>query len=90
MQFAKNVGEMRDGKLKFYTPEDFWRCPSDYERRCAAKAAKVEAESYEVPPSSALHIRAALCGGYLSTEKPVLLLLMGVQGAGKSFFWRLF
>jgi len=88
-QFAKNVGEMRDGTLKFYTPEEFWGCPSDYERRCAAKAAKVDAESYEAPPSSALRLRAALCGGYLSTaEKPILLLLMGVQGSGKSHFCR--
>lgn len=86
MAFAANVGEMRNGVLKFYQPEEFWGCPSDYERRCAAKAAKVDAESYEAPPSSALCARAALFGGYLSTKRPILLELMGVQGSGKSTF----
>ena len=86
MAFAANVGEMRNGMLKFYQPEEFWGCPSDYERRCAAKAAKVDAESYEAPPSSALRARAALCGGYLTTKRPILLQLMGVQGSGKSTF----
>lgn len=86
MAFAANVGEMRNGVLKFYQPEEFWGCPSDYERRCAAKAAKVDAESYEAPPSSALRARAALCGGYLDTKRPILLQLMGVQGSGKSTF----
>lgn len=86
MAFAANVGEMRNGTLKFYTPEAFWGCPSDYERRCDAKAAKVDAETYEAPPRLALCTRAALCGGYLCTKRPILLQLMGVQGSGKSTF----
>lgn len=38
----------------------------------------------EAPPAAALQAKAALLGGY--TQHPMLLVLCGPQGAGKSFF----
>ena len=81
-KFAVNVGQAQGtGKvLKFYTPEEYFG-PSDSSRR---KTAGLLA-GYEVPPTMALEARKQLLGGYGPTG-PIMLLLSGVQGSGKSTF----
>ena len=81
-KFAQNVGQAKGtGKvLKFYTPEEYFG-PSDSSRR---KTAGLLA-GYEVPPPGALKARKQLLGGYGPTG-PIMLLLSGVQGSGKSTF----
>ena len=77
--FAKNVGEMKGGDLKFYEPQDFFG-QSNSDRRKSVAILK----NYERPPESALRARAALLGGYL--KGPIMLVLCGAQGSGKSTF----
>lgn len=74
--FARNVG------VRFYPPEDYFG-PSAKDRRSRDKLAM----QYEAPPDSALKARADLVGGGLSSG-PLLLLLCGSQGSGKSHFCR--
>jgi len=76
-KFAANVGSQKGGTLKFYTPNDFFG-PSDSNRR---KLTGILAD-YDDPPSTALQSRQQLLGGYL--QGPLVLLLSGVQGSGKS------
>ncbi|GKY91925.1 hypothetical protein MPSEU_000164100 [Mayamaea pseudoterrestris] len=71
--FARAVG------VKFLTPEEMFG-PSSLRMR--AQSSHVE---YEVPPKQALETCAAFHGGYLDDD-PILLILCGVQGSGKSFF----
>ena len=67
--------------LKFYTPTEFFG-PSDSERR--QKEDSLQSDMSSPPPKEALDARSALLGGYL--EGPILLILCGVQGSGKSTF----
>ena len=82
-RFAENVGVMLGGTLKFFTPDQYLGA-SDSEKRKVARAAELDARDYKPTPSEALNLRGALSGGYLSG--PVLLILVGVQGCGKSTF----
>jgi DNA 3'-phosphatase len=74
-KFAETVG------IKFYTPTEYFG-PSDFDKRQLAKGTAAQAVS--PPPQEALQARAALLGGYL--KGPILLILCGVQGSGKSTF----
>ena len=80
-KFAKSVGALRDTTLTFYTPEEYFG-PSDTDKRKKQGAMA----DYDAPPKQALAARAALLGGYL--QGPVVLILSGVQGSGKSTFCR--
>jgi DNA 3'-phosphatase len=80
--FARNVGKMRDATMEFFTPGEYFG-PSDAERRRRGAAAT------GVPPAApreAMCARAALLGGYSSG--PICLVLVGVQGSGKTTFCR--
>ena len=77
-KFAANVG------IDFYTPDEYFG-PSHQELR--KKLQQVEATGGDMPaPERALQARKALLGGYLGG--PILLILTGVQGSGKSTFCR--
>ena len=76
VQFAKNVSEASDKTLQFYTPEEYFG-PSSKELR-------QKQVSVDPPPKVALETRAALTCGY--AVGPILLVLCGVQGSGKSTF----
>ncbi|KAL7468589.1 hypothetical protein ACHAXS_008819 [Conticribra weissflogii] len=71
--FAENVG------LNFYTPNEFFETSNMDKRRSLS--------ILQPPPhlsEQVLNTRAALFGGYLGG--PVLLILCGAQGSGKSTF----
>jgi len=71
--FAENVG------MTFYTPNEYFEVSNMDKRRLLSM------ENSPPPlPEEALNTRAALLGGYLAG--PVLLILCGVQGSGKSTF----
>ena len=72
-RFAQNVG------LQFFTPDEYFG-PSDASRR----RAKMQTAKGSIVPTHAQEARAALLGGYW--RGPILLLLCGVQGSGKSTF----
>ncbi|KAL9187310.1 hypothetical protein ACHAXT_001413 [Thalassiosira profunda] len=80
-KFAENVGKLRNTTMQFHTPGEFFG-PSNVERRRALTS--VAAAAPPVIPSEACLVRAALVGGYL--KGPILLVLVGVQGSGKSTF----
>jgi DNA 3'-phosphatase len=80
-KFAKNIGEERDGVLKFYEPQDYFG-PSDADQR----KKQGTMQDYEQSPATSLQERAALLGGYI--KGPIVLILVGVQGSGKSTFCR--
>ena len=80
--FAANVGAARGGTLAFRTPEQaFGPCSSN---TTAAADPFGAAAAVEAPSAAVLQARAALLGGY--ARHPVLLVLCGPQGSGKSFF----
>jgi methylglyoxal/glyoxal reductase len=66
--------------ISFYTPDEFFG-PSNQEMRSKAQLC---AGGIDIPPPEALTARSALLGGYL--DGPILLILCGVQGSGKSTF----
>lgn len=78
-RFAENVGATKGGTLQFYTPEGYFG-PSDRDRR---KRQELMTD-YEEPPKAAMEARQQLLGGYF--VGPIVLLLSGVQGSGKSTF----
>lgn len=78
-KFAKNVGQMKGTTLRFYTPDEYFGPSTASRRTCSGEMAK-----FESPPKNSLLITAALSGGYL--RGPILLILCGVQGSGKSTF----
>jgi DNA 3'-phosphatase len=77
--FARAVGEHRNANLRFYSPTEFFG-PSSKQKRDKGKVAV----TYEKPPAAVLQTRAALVSGYL--EGPIMLILCGAQGSGKSTF----
>ncbi len=79
--FAQNVGRLRNAEMKFYTPKEFFG-ESNLELRSSALP-KSEMKSYNMPKRATAE-RAALLGGYLT--QPLLLILVGVQGSGKTSF----
>mmetsp|Transcript_720 Transcript_720/g.1313 ORF Transcript_720/g.1313 Transcript_720/m.1313 type:complete len:841 (+) Transcript_720:121-2643(+) len=83
LRFAAAVS-MKHGeglKLQFYEPSQLFG-PSDASRRASAKSVE---KSVPPPPHEALKARAAFLGGYYP-RVPIMLLLCGVQGSGKSTF----
>ena len=90
-KFAESAG---GGLGAFYTPDDYFG-PSHQELR--KRRSQLGGGDTGVPeiPSTALDSRKALLGGYHSSDfsmdekpQPILILLVGVQGAGKSTFCR--
>ncbi len=90
-KFAESAG---GGLGAFYTPDDYFG-PSHQELRKRRSQLGGGRDDEAVPkiPTSALASRKALLGGYhfldFSIEgkpQPILILLVGVQGAGKSTF----
>lgn len=79
IQFAANVGDMKESRLQFHTPNDYFG-PSHKVLRERAN----NLGDYEEPSKEILATRAALASGYL--KGPILLILCGVQGSGKSIF----
>ena len=75
--FAENVGKLRGVTMDFFTPDKFFG-KSDADKRKITVTFVPPA----VLPKEVLSTRAALLGGYLSST--VLLLLVGVQGSGKT------
>ena len=85
-RFAQAVSDSHSkngSTLKFFTPTQYFG-PSDDERRKRLEKLK---KSTGQPPVEALAARSALLGGYL--KEPLVLILCGVQGSGKSTFSRL-
>jgi DNA 3'-phosphatase len=93
-KFAERAG---GGLGAFYTPDDYFG-PSHQELRKRRLGLGEDGEGEIIVPkvpSAALESRKALLGGYhsldLSNEErplPILILLVGVQGSGKSTFCR--
>lgn len=79
--FAQNVGDMRDTTMKYSTPGQYFGT-SNVERRRLSSLLVLG--SPPVIPQEAIQSRAALLGGY--TSGPICLILVGVQGSGKSTF----
>ena len=79
-KFAQNVG------IKFYTPTEYFGI-GDLEKRerqgGGGNGGNSDANLVP-PPIHALQTRSSLLGGYL--QGPILLILCGVQGSGKSTF----
>jgi DNA 3'-phosphatase len=87
-KFAQNVSKLHATKegtmplLKFYTPTEYFGISNSDKR--SSKQKVFLSSDYDAPPSMALQTRKALLGGYL--QGPIMLLLAGVQGSGKSTF----
>lgn len=85
-KFARMVGETYgEGRitLAFHTPSQYFGSSSSDQR----KQERQVAHSIQTPPPArALQARLALLGGYYPTKDPILLILCGVQGSGKSTF----
>jgi DNA 3'-phosphatase len=85
-KFAKAVG------IPFFTPENYFG-PSRQQERQRQQEIDLTAISDETPPHS-LAVRNALLGRYYDNDDdgdstPIMLILVGVQGSGKSTFCRL-
>jgi DNA 3'-phosphatase len=83
-QFASNVG------IAFFTPEEYFG-PSNQQLRHQTTTTTTNTtmsfdETAITIPQEALYARKALLGGYL--KGPIMLILVGVQGSGKSYFCR--
>ena len=79
--FAENVGRRRNVQMRFYTPREFFG-QSNFELRRLPLPNPTP--SLHVVPQCVILERGALLGGYL--QKPILLILTGVQGSGKTSF----
>jgi DNA 3'-phosphatase len=85
-KLAENVSRETGVLLKFYTPDEYFG-PSSYELRAQQKQSTDHSSrsiAGKETPAHVLKTRAALMSGYL--QGPILLLLCGVQGSGKSTF----
>jgi bifunctional polynucleotide phosphatase/kinase len=71
--FAKNVGDMRNTTMEYFTPGQYFGA-SNVERRRLSSSLSVG--SPPVIPQAAIQSRAALLGGY--TSGPICLILVGV------------
>ena len=80
--FAENVGRLRNVQMKFFTPKEFFG-DSNLELRKLTLANSTPPPRPSVPKRAILE-RTALLGGYV--QAPLLLILVGVQGSGKSTF----
>lgn len=79
--FAENVGKSRRSILEFQTPQAFFGESDSARRKANVSLGLLQ---YDPPPAQALQERVALLGGYL--RGPLLLILCGTQGSGKSTF----
>ncbi|KAL7520441.1 hypothetical protein ACHAWX_005183 [Stephanocyclus meneghinianus] len=75
--FAENVGKLRGVVMKFFTPDSYFGRSNADSRRTLSTIGSSPRLSKEV-----IATRAALLGGYIAI--PVLLVLCGVQGSGKT------
>ena len=83
--FARAVGSARGGTLEFQTPEAaFGPAAAGAGGPLTGAAPGAPTGSSPSAPPRALLARAALHGGY--ARGPLMLILVGAQGAGKSFF----
>ena len=84
-RFAQNVGQLVGTPLGlFQHPQDYFG-PNDLNQRTK----HTTMAQYQPPPPQALHTMASLWSGYLATTtttRPILLILCGVQGSGKTTF----
>jgi len=81
--FAENVGKLKGITLRFFHPREiFGQCAFEYRKERESKA--IPLSNYKHPPQSTLQTHGALFGGYL--EGPIMLILCGAQGSGKSTF----
>jgi DNA 3'-phosphatase len=79
-QFAFNVGRERQQMLQFYEPQTYFGPSTNSVRHQIGGDIMPEHET----PLACLDERAALLGGYI--KGPIVLVLVGVQGSGKSTF----
>lgn len=82
-QFALNVGRERQQMLRFYEPQNYFGPSTNSVRSLIGGDIMSEYET----PLACLDERAALLGGYI--KGPIVLVLVGVQGSGKSTFCRM-
>lgn len=75
ISLARNVSESTGETLRFHTPEDYFGISHAQQRQATVTVKPV--------PTRVLTTRAALCSGNLASG-PLLLLLCGAQGSGKS------
>ncbi|KAK1735968.1 cystathionine beta-lyase [Skeletonema marinoi] len=80
--FAENVGRLRNVEMKFYTPKEYFGDSNLELRKLTLPNSTLP--SRPIVPKRATLERASLLGGYLA--HPLLLVLVGVQGSGKSTF----
>ena len=81
--FAENVGREKNLQMKFYTPKEFFGVSNVELRNSTLPNDPTPLPRYIVPQRANLE-RGALMGGYV--KQPILLILVGVQGSGKSTF----
>jgi predicted alpha/beta-fold hydrolase len=79
-QFAINVGRERQQMLQFYEPQNYFGPSTNSMRRQFGGDIMPEHGTR----LACLDERAALLGGYI--KGPIILVLVGVQGSGKSTF----
>lgn len=77
--FAEKVGFLRGTTIQYYPPTEYFGLSNADRRRTMATVAPHPPLSKEV-----ISARAALLGGYV--QGPILLILCGCQGSGKSTF----
>jgi len=75
--FAQHVGETNGGTLQFYEPHELFGSSAKDARSGAVS-------SYQKPPERVLRARADFIAGKLET--PMMIVLTGAQGSGKSTF----
>ena len=78
-KFARNISDMTGTILRFHTPDEYFGPSTASQRKISG-----DMKTYESPTKVALATRAALTGCYLNG--PILLILCGVQGSGKTTF----
>lgn len=74
-RFADGIG------IKFYTPTEYFGSSNQDLRKINQKVTAIQSNP---TPEPTLQTRTALLGGYL--QGPIVLILCGVQGSGKSTF----
>ena len=81
--FAENIGREKNVQINFFTPREFFGVSNVKLRNSTLPNDSTPLPRYIVPQRANLE-RGALMGGYLN--QPILLILVGVQGSGKSTF----
>jgi DNA 3'-phosphatase len=81
---ARNVSDKYQVTLAFHTPTDFFG-PSTSELRNRQESTNLMGDD-TAPPATMLEERARWHSGDIHGQRPILLLLCGAQGSGKSTF----